>query len=103
MLSKLDKINYIKTVVKEFGSFNTDNIELDIHSVLCIESDKDTFKVLKSFTEHRVEISTRNFHSATDEEISSEFISYEDFAEHIIETIFNYAQLWEDVGMGIKR
>jgi hypothetical protein len=89
-MQKRTMIKKIKSIIKEFGSFTTADIEAE--SSPCILSRKGINVLCESFYYDNVEAVTYDRH---DEEIETERINYEDLKKDVLEEILTLAEFHE--------
>jgi len=91
-MNKEEKINYIKEIIKDFGTFTIADVEAE--SSPCINSmGKDAHQLLETFYEHKAEAVSYIHESVVD----TDYIEYENLSEETIEEILTLAQSWEAI------
>lgn len=96
-MTKQAIIKKIKTIIENFGSFNT--AEVEAASSPCLKNlGRHTCQLLESFSLHKAEAVTY----VHEQETATDYIKYEDLSLNLLKEILQLAKEWEEINGGTE-
>jgi type II secretory pathway component PulL len=89
-MQKRTIIKKIKTIIKEFGSFTTADVQAE--SSPNVASLKGINQLVESFNQNNVEVVT---YDRNDDEIDTDIMNYEELSKDVLEEILYLAEIFE--------